>query len=190
MGIGSNSFLQYGLHVLLLVTLLIAAFTDIRQRRIPNLLTLPTILLALLCYFITDGLSGLFFSLKGSALAFMIFLPPFLFGAMGAGDVKLMSAVGAVLGPEQTLTALLFIFTSGALLAVFQMIKRGTLQQTISRMGTSFTTLVLKKKISVLKVDKNKLPEDGIPFGVAITIGTFMFFFYLASGSSVSYCLQ
>lgn len=159
--------------------LILSSFFDLYQRRIPNLVTCPTIVIALLTYCVIGGLDGFLFSLRGLALAFIVFFVPYLIGVMGAGDVKLMSAVGAVIGVKNTIVALLFIAIAGGVLALGQMLYQRRFKKTLSGMYMSLLFLVMHQDASLLKADKDKLARDGIPFGVAITSGVCLFFIYL-----------
>src|SRR5437763_15114898 len=88
-----------GVEALLLVLVLIAAVYDVRYRRIPNWLTLLGVVLGVaMNTFLYRGWPGLRFSLAGLALAFGVYVLLYALRAMGAGDVKLMAAVGAIAG--------------------------------------------------------------------------------------------
>jgi len=89
--------------VLLLLVVIPAAFFDIRQRRIPNWLVLTGVVAGIglntfLFYDNPSPVSGLWFSLQGLGIAFLVYFPLYLLRGMGAGDVKLMGAVGAIVG--------------------------------------------------------------------------------------------
>ncbi|MDT8380549.1 MAG: A24 family peptidase, partial [Desulfotignum sp.] len=84
--------------VFLGVVLVIAAYTDIASQKIPNVLTFPAMILGVGYHFITYGLPGLTFSLAGLSSGFALLILFYFMGGMGAGDVKLMAVVGAVLG--------------------------------------------------------------------------------------------
>ncbi|MCI5208700.1 MAG: prepilin peptidase [Candidatus Electrothrix sp. ATG2] len=166
----------------LLIILIICTVIDLSHHRIPNQLTCPTLLVALLMYSLNSGVDGLLFSLSGAAMGFVVFFLPYLMGAVGAGDVKLMTAVGAVLGFHQTVAALLLIALAGGGLALGHMLYRGTAKETFSRMVKMVwlgLTLVVHRDPSLLQVDKKKLHQDGIPFAVAITAGVYLFFILL-----------
>jgi prepilin peptidase CpaA len=105
------------LNVLLVVTLLIAVITDIRSRRIHNWLTFPAIACGLLVNGVFEGAHGLQFSLLGIAVS-SIWLILYLVGGTGAGDVKLLWAVGAMMGPKFAWWALLCTMISGGVLAI------------------------------------------------------------------------
>lgn len=84
-----------------------AMVTDLRARRIPNWLTVSSLIGALVFHGITDGLSGLGHSLGGFAVGFGFLLVLWLIGGAGGGDVKLTGALGAWLGASTTLIVLL-----------------------------------------------------------------------------------
>jgi prepilin peptidase CpaA len=89
----------------------IALVTDVRTRRIPNWLTLGACVFGLLLSLLVGGLQGGVSSLAGAALGFLLLIPFYVIRAMGAGDVKLLAGLGALLGPE----LLLVVATGGAL---------------------------------------------------------------------------
>jgi prepilin peptidase CpaA len=174
-----NNLITYLLYGWLGTVLIVCAITDLRQRRIPNLLTYPTVITALLAYCIIGGWDGLLFSLGGLAFGCVVFLLPYLMGGMGAGDVKLMSGVGAVLGFKQTAVCFLFIAICGGIMALGCMVYRRNLKDTLSKVFLSFLYLAMHRDASLLKIDKSKNIQEGIPYGVAITSGVFLFFVYL-----------
>jgi prepilin peptidase CpaA len=94
-----------------------ACLTDLRRRRIPNSLTLPALLAGLAAHFAFDGLSGLWAALAGVAVATAVLLPGWLLKWMGAGDVKLMAALGAWLSYPQSAVAVLAALVAGGVLA-------------------------------------------------------------------------
>jgi len=73
----------------------IATWTDVRSRRIPNLLTGPALLLGLLVHLVVEGLPGLGQAALGALVAGGLMLPGWLLKWKGGGDVKLVAAVGA-----------------------------------------------------------------------------------------------
>lgn len=104
--------------VIVLVVVGAAAFIDVRTRRIPNLLTFGSAAAAPAYHLWTGGLHGLTQSAGGWAIGVALFLPMFLLRGMGGGDVKLLGAVGAWLGPKGVLYAGLYSVLAGGVLAL------------------------------------------------------------------------
>src|SRR5690349_15418627 len=93
------------LQLILASVLLVAGVTDLRSSKIPNWLTLSTMVAGLLGHSLLNGLPGLLFSAKGLGLGLAMFLLLYIIGGMGAGDVKLLAAVGSFIGAEGVLSA-------------------------------------------------------------------------------------
>ena len=93
-----HSYVNTPLIFFLCLILIIASIYDLKYQKIPNLLNFSLALVALIFHTIFSGLDGLLFSGGGLLLGIALFIPPYIFGGMGAGDAKLMGAVGAVVG--------------------------------------------------------------------------------------------
>jgi prepilin peptidase CpaA len=98
--------------VALCILMLAAVVTDMREHRIPNLLVIAVLLLGLMTQIGTDSVTGIVSWAGGLAIGMAIFLPFYIGGGMGAGDVKLMAATAGFLGPTAGAIA-----SGGALLA-------------------------------------------------------------------------
>lgn len=107
-----------------------AVWWDLRERRIPDALTLAGCLVALGLRAL-DGSGALLIGLGGLMLGFLFALPFFLAGGLGGGDLKLLAAVGAFLGPERLLVALLATALAGGLVAVAASARRGILGEVL-----------------------------------------------------------
>lgn len=121
-----------GLGVMLVVAAGIAAAAiDLSTRRVPNSLTgaiaMSGVLLAVSGY----GRLGPGAALAGCLVGLLIMLPGHLFGATGGGDVKLMAALGTLLGPADIITAFLFTAIAGGILALMVAIHRRRLRETL-----------------------------------------------------------
>ena len=163
------------LFILLSSILVVAAIIDIRIQKIPNVLTFPTMVLGLIYYSITTGLDGLLFSLGGLALGIAIFFVLYLMGGMGAGDVKLMGAVGAIIGSKGVLLAAIFSAIVGgvyALIALFFNIQY--LKDLVKRSFITIKSFVFTMQFIPIPADQpEKKPK--LCYGVAIAIGTFSY---------------
>lgn len=96
----------------------VAVAWDLVTRRVPNVLTFGAALGALAIHGYMGGLSGLGFSLAGWLVGVAFFLPFFALGGMGAGDVKLLGAVGAWLGPVAAIWVALFAGIAGGVMGL------------------------------------------------------------------------
>jgi len=117
----------------LLVATLAVAF-DVRTRRIPNLLNFGAALAALSFAFIEAGLYGTMTAAAAWFLGVALFLPFFALGGMGAGDVKLLAALAAWLGPMDAVYLAVFASLAGGVAAVSVVLVRGYTRQALSNM--------------------------------------------------------
>jgi len=119
------------IEIVLVCFVVAAAFADLRSRHIPNRLTLPAAALGLAMHTWLDGLNGALASVEGAAVGLGIFIVFFLLRGMGAGDVKLFGAVGALAGPGPLV--LIFVFTGllGGVVAGAVAFRRGHLRSSL-----------------------------------------------------------
>ena len=96
----------------------IGAMTDIASRRIPNRLTYSAMLVAIAGHALLQGWRGLGSALAGGLISGGVFLAFFLVHAMGAGDVKLITAVGCLVGSELAVEVLLAAAIAGGIMAI------------------------------------------------------------------------
>lgn len=106
-----------------LLVAVLAAATDIRTRRIPNVLTFGAAALAFVYHLVTAGPAGLGVSAAGWFVGALVFFPVFALGGMGAGDVKLVAALGAWLGPLGAVQIAIAGAIAGGPIALFVMIR-------------------------------------------------------------------
>lgn len=121
----------------------IAMATDLRSRKIPNWLTVSSALIGLAFHVATQGLVGIWFSLGGFAVGFGILFVLWMIGGGGGGDVKLMGAVGAWLGPKYTF-GVFILSVLFAMLCMFAVMLYGGLRNANTN---TKSTNVLKKTI-------------------------------------------
>jgi prepilin peptidase CpaA len=151
-----------------------AGALDWRYRRIPNWLTLPGILAGIALNTTAHGWSGAKTALLGAGLGLLILLPFVLIKALGAGDWKLIGAIGACLGPARLVAVLIgSIFVAGVM-AMGLIVYKGRVRQAlhnIARMLRAFLTLHLPgPEVSLDNPDAVK-----IPFGVAVAFTVILF---------------
>ncbi len=155
---------------LLIPLAILITYYDIRYRRIPNVFVLATLISGLLINTILSGFAGLLASLAGCAFAFVLMIVFHLFGAMGAGDVKLFAAVGSVVGAKLVLPTFMVVVLVGGLLAVITMIRGGAVRMTLHRVMQLFVGLLPGWDMPRFAVPADR--RHTIPYGVAITFGS------------------
>jgi len=158
--------------ILLGIVLVIAAANDFRFRKIPNLLTYPTMIAALAYHGMNGGFEGLLFSAKGLGLGMAILILPYLLGGMGAGDAKLMGAVGAILGPKGVFVAFLFTAIIGGIYGLTLLLaKPGYVRSFMKRWGTALKTLIWVGQFIYIPPTKDQ-KKPRLSYGVVIALGT------------------
>jgi prepilin peptidase CpaA len=154
------------------VAALIAACYDMKSRRIPNFVTGPAILAGLLLHSFFDGWQGLLSSFAAGLICGAIFLLFYLAGGMGAGDVKLITAVGCLAGLSNSASVLVITALAGGVMAIVYAIIRGRLKSTLS----NFVHLAVHHKHQgltehpVLNVRNAEMLR--LPYGLAIAAGS------------------
>lgn len=144
-------------------------YYDVRYRRIPNPFVLATLISGLTLNLAIGGLNGGLSSIGGCVLAFILMFILHVFGAMGAGDVKLFAAIGSVIGVQIVLPTFVVVVLTGGLLALVSTLRSGIFATTMHR--------VLQILVGLLpgwQMPKFSVPADRrltIPYGAAITIG-------------------
>jgi Flp pilus assembly protein protease CpaA len=110
-----------------------ASWFDLRERRVPNALTIPSLAFAVLMGLL-DGLPGLGMALAGAGICFAFALPLFLMGGLGGGDLKLLTAFGAFLGPGRLVNGFIAMALVGGALAAVEMIRRRAVSRTFKNL--------------------------------------------------------
>ncbi len=113
---------------LVLAINVIACVTDVRSRRIPNWLTFGAAAAAIGSYLIMGGPRAAGASVFGWAVGVLLFAPVFLVGGLGAGDVKLVGAIGAWLGPAAAVHVALYSAIAGGAMGLIVAAFRGYLR--------------------------------------------------------------
>lgn len=148
-----------------------AAATDLRSARIPNLLTFGAAGLGLAFHAAMPGGQGLTASLIGLATGLAVFFPFFALGAMGAGDVKLMAALGAWLGWHPAIYIALYTALAGGVLAVCVSVLTGYMPTAMSNLRAlvSHWWLTGLKPLPALTLESGSGPR--LPYAVPILAG-------------------
>jgi prepilin peptidase CpaA len=143
---------------------------DLTERKIPNALTLGGLLAALSLRLVMDPAS-VWSGVLGAGLGLLVALPLFALGAFGAGDGKLLVAVGAFLGLNGLPAAILATGVFGGLLAAFSLWRRGILLPALLQardLALHWVTLGRGGKRRTLETSSG---DSAVPYGVAIAAG-------------------
>jgi prepilin peptidase CpaA len=159
----------------LTAVLLAAAWTDFRQRRIPNVLTMSGLALALILRLAAEP-GMLIEGLVGTLLAFVLTLPLLMLGVMGGGDAKLLMVIGAFMGPRNFLWAGVLIAIVGGMMATIDAGRRGVLLPVMHNCGQ-----IMKHWATMGRKGANRsfttVGALTIPYGIAIAAGALLWWF-------------
>ena len=160
------------LHLFVGALLTLACICDLRTRRIPNVLTFAAAGGGLLFHLLTGGWPALLGSAAGYLVGVLIFFPIFALRGMGAGDVKLMAAVGAWLGPGQVAVAALLTSIAGGLLAIVVAVGYGYLKTGLSNLWMLLMHWRLEGVRPVPALTLHGATGPRLAYAVPIAIGT------------------
>src|SRR5581483_12325541 len=130
------------LQPVLLAVAITAGVYDIRSRRIPNWVALTGLLLGLIGNTAIFHLPGLRAAVLGMGLALLVYFPLYLVRGMGAGDVKLMGAIGAITGPGNWIVIFIITALLGGACALALVLWRGALPRTLGNLAFIVSELV------------------------------------------------
>ncbi len=149
-----------------------AAVWDVRQHRIPNWITLPGIVVGMVLRSVLLGWKGLGSAVTGCLLAGGILFLFYVVRAMGAGDVKLMAAIGSLVGPSQVIDIVLATAIFGGAIGVVYALYHGRMWSTIKNVGSilKFHALAGVQPHPNFNLDNPEVLR--VPYGLAIAMGT------------------
>jgi prepilin peptidase CpaA len=147
----------------------VAGWTDLRSRRIPNWLTVPGLLIGIAANTVLSGRSGLTASLLGAAVGLALLLPFVLLRSLGAGDWKLAGALGAFVGSGVLVDLLVASVFVAGLMAVALVIYKGRVRQTLRNIGHILISLVTFR-LPGSRVSLDNPESLKVPYGVALAL--------------------
>jgi prepilin peptidase CpaA len=157
-------------YFILSIALIISLFTDLKDRKILNIVTIPTILFGLIFFSITQGWNGFLFSILGLFVGLVVLIIPFLLGGMGAGDVKLMGAIGALMGTSFVFYSFIYAALIGGVISLLLIINSKGLKDSIKLFF--YNLIFFQKSFVSMIVNKDKEKSITFPYGVPIVLGT------------------
>ena len=167
--------------VVLIVVVLTAAFFDLRYRRVPNWLTIGALGAGIGSNLALGHTAGLWISLKGLGLALLIYLPLYLLRAVGGGDLKLMAAIGAIVGPTNWIGIWLITALLGGVAALVLVIVKRRLGVTLVNVWAILTSLARGRAPHLEHPDIDVRRESSLrlPHGVVIGGATLIYLLIL-----------
>jgi len=140
---------------------------DLWSRRVPNHLVLALTVVGATLAFWHGGVTGLGTAAAGFVLGFLLMLPGHVLGATGAGDVKLLAAMGTLVGPAGIAVAFLYTAIAGGLIAIVVALQRRRLRVTFERTAD----LVMSRGANVGEIERSTI-DNSFAYAPAIAIGT------------------
>ncbi len=183
----SQPYLPEAGQILLGILVAVAAIYDIRFRRIPNWLVLAGILAGIAWNFSSSGLSGLGRGATGLGLGFILYFPLWLVRARGAGDVKLLAAVGAITGAGNCFWIFLLTAILGGVIALVLLMFRGRMRQTFFNVGWILRDLMHFKAPYQSSGELDVTTSKGmrLPHAAMIAVGALAFLYMIHTGYRV-----
>ena len=168
--------------IFLSVLLVTAATIDLRSQKIPNIITYPSILIALTYHTIINGTEGLLFSAGGIAIGTALLIIPYLMGGMGAGDAKLMGTIGGFIGAKAAFYAFLNIAAVGGVYAlILVIIYRPNFRGFFRKQFDTLVSFILMQKY-IPDIEENAKNKPKLCYGLAIALGTGIYIFLDTTG--------
>lgn len=162
------------LSVMVIVVAILGAAWDLKSRKIPNWLTLSSALIGLGMRFFFNGFHGLTVAFLGVILGIALLVLVYLMGGMGAGDVKLLGALGAFLGPWLILAAFLWMALAGGIIAIGLILWKKALKTTFHNLKTIFLSFLMGIPPHETKMTIENQSLLKLPYGLPIAVGAIM----------------
>lgn len=153
-----------------IIVSLIAAVTDWRTRKVRNVLVFPVCLAGVIWQFMGDGVSGVQNAVIGAAIPLVLF-PLFVLRMLGAGDIKLLMALGAWLGLKDCGVLLVFSILFGGAMALGIMLINRNGKERLMKLWVYFKVCVISRK-PLPYSDFTQLGKgEALPFAIAVLGG-------------------
>lgn len=160
------------IHITLLVFVCACCAVDVRTRRIPNALTGSVLLLGACLNAGLHGMSGLTSSLAGAGLMLVLLLAPFALGGIGGGDVKMMIAIGALIGPRLAVLSLTAGVIVGGAVMTLHLLRLGRLREKLAALRSLGRSVVITHSLAGLRVSAHDPGAISLPYSVPLALGT------------------
>jgi prepilin peptidase CpaA len=158
----------------------LACTTDTFKCKIPNLLNACLLVAGIVIFTVNFGIQGFLLSLCGLGLGFVLLLLPYLMGGMGAGDVKALGALGALIGPYDLLQVFIYMGLYGGALALLHYCYNNNIKDTIRDAWLSVCASVLTREFDHIVPPKSgeRSTSMRFPYSAAIAFGYYSFIYW------------
>lgn len=165
---------------LVCLVLIVAAYIDGKELRVPNWITYPFVFSGLIYSAWAGGWSGFGDGFLGMVVGLACLLPLYAVGGMGAGDVKLLAGVGAWVGAIVTFYAFCVSTIVGAVLAILMVLYRKSFDKHYVQLLVIISEwLTIKNPRELSRIAAERKPSMLLlPYGIPICIGSIAYFFY------------
>ena len=153
---------------------LFVCFSDMLFGKIPNIINFSLILAGIGYNVIVTGTSGLFWSLIGALIGLSLLIIPYLSGGTGAGDVKVLAALGALLGPMGIFQTFLYTAVLGGILAILHYCFVHDIRKKTAAGFNALTTFIYTRDYSVFSSSSDSVSQK-FPYASVIALGFFSF---------------
>ena len=171
--------------IFLMIILILATIYDLYKRKIPNILILFGLIFGLVSQLFMPHSLGFMQWGVGVLVGFICFFPLYFLRGMAAGDVKLMMLVGCFLGFPLVLTAALYSYVAGGVMAIMIVLAKGKLKQSLHNIKSILTPLYIKVTSGVDigdgLINKNNIEQASVgrmPYALAIAAGTLLALYF------------
>lgn len=154
----------------LAIALILAAYIDVREGRIPNWLTMSLAAFGIAVNTASLGWGGFLSSIEGMAMGLLCLIFFYIKGGMGAGDVKLLGAIGAVMGPYLVVYVFGFAAILGGLYSLAMLMAHGGIRYTWDRVVLLLQTLRCTKGVLTIQTPGPREPK--LRYALVLGLGT------------------
>ena len=158
--------------ITMIVILALALYYDVKEQKIKNFITIPAAVTGIAINLTERGLEGVFLSLQGwivPVLALMVF---YAIKVMGAGDIKLFAALGAIMGLKFVIYSFIYTVYIGAVIAFFLLVRRNQFKKRLMYLGSYFRNCFLTGKLYPYSTAGER--ESKFIFTLALVPGTLL----------------
>jgi len=158
----------------------LACTTDTFKCKIPNLLNASLLITGMVLFTVNLGVSGLLLSLYGLGLGLALLLLPYIMGGIGAGDVKALGALGALIGPYDLIHVFIYMGLYGGALALFHYCYKTNIKENLREVWLSACASILTREVGYITPPKPGSSKASMrfPYSAAIALGYYSFVYW------------